>query len=66
MTDVSPLDFFKLTTEYAGEDLSNERYSICKACPQFISATKQCKKCGCFMFAKTKLLKATCPEGRWK
>jgi hypothetical protein len=51
--------------EWADESLSSERYSICQSCPELIRLTKQCKKCGCFMAAKTKLQKATCPLGKW-
>lgn len=47
------------------EDISNQRYSICKACPELIKVTKTCKKCGCFMAAKTKIEAATCPLGKW-
>ena len=62
---VSPLDLVNPNTEWAEEYLSNERYSICKSCPELIKLTKQCKKCGCFMVAKTKLQLATCPLGKW-
>lgn len=47
------------------EDDSNKRFDICKACPEFISATTQCKKCGCIMKLKTKLPQATCPLEKW-
>lgn len=50
---------------YTTEDVSSQRLSICKQCPELIKLTTQCKKCGCFMFAKTKLEKATCPLGKW-
>jgi hypothetical protein len=46
-------------------DLSNQRFNICKQCPELIKLTKQCKKCGCFMAMKTKLEKAVCPIGKW-
>jgi len=62
---VRPWDFLNPNTEYALEDVSTERYSICQACPEFIKLTTQCKKCGCIMAAKTKLEKATCPIGKW-
>ena len=50
---------------YTDEETANNRYSICLECPELINATKQCKKCGCFMVAKTKLKNATCPLGKW-
>lgn len=62
---VSPLDLVNPNTEWAEESLSNERYSICKSCPELIKLTKQCKKCGCFMEFKTKLNGAVCPIGKW-
>jgi hypothetical protein len=62
---VKPWDFLNPNTEYADEATSTERYSICKGCPEFINLSKQCKKCGCFMSAKTKLAAASCPIGRW-
>jgi hypothetical protein len=42
-----------------------ERMSICRACPEFISLTTQCKQCGCIMKAKTTLKNAECPIGKW-
>ena len=60
-----PWDFLNPNTEYADEDLANKRYSICENCPMLINISKQCKKCGCFMKVKTKLLHATCPIGSW-
>ena len=62
---VKPWDFLDPNTQYADEQLANERYNICKNCPMFIKLSKQCKKCGCFMKAKTKLLDASCPIGEW-
>jgi hypothetical protein len=50
---------------YTTQDVADERLDICRACPEFIKSTKQCKKCGCFMVAKTKLTKSTCPLGKW-
>ena len=50
---------------YVEEIVSNERLDICKSCPELIKLTTQCKKCGCFMAAKTKLKQASCPLGKW-
>jgi hypothetical protein len=63
--DVKPWDLINPNSEWATEQVSYERYSVCKQCPELIKLTKQCKKCGCFMAAKTKLQKATCPIGKW-
>jgi hypothetical protein len=62
---VTPLDMLNPMSKHAEENVSNERYEICKACPELIKVTKQCKKCGCVMTAKTKLEAAKCPIGKW-
>lgn len=62
---VKPWDFLNPHTEYTTEEIAENRYSICKSCPELIKLTKTCKKCGCFMAAKTKLKKATCPLNKW-
>ncbi len=64
-SSVSPLDLINPNTEWASNEVAEQRYSICKGCPELIKLTKQCKKCGCFMAAKTKLKLATCPLGKW-
>jgi hypothetical protein len=47
------------------QDIVNKRLELCKACPELIASTSQCKKCGCFMNLKTKLAEAECPIGKW-
>lgn len=47
------------------QNIIDQRLDICKSCPEFISSTSQCKKCGCFMNLKTKLAGAECPLGKW-
>ena len=44
-----------------------DRYEICKKCPQFNKFWKTCKLCGCFMPLKTKLRWVECPDEppRW-
>jgi Family of unknown function (DUF6171) len=44
---------------------SEERLAICRACPFLFKPTMTCKKCGCFMRAKTLLNHVECPEGKW-
>jgi len=63
--ETRPWDLVNPATEWASEELASARYAICKACPELIKLTTQCKKCGCIMKAKTKLEKATCPLGKW-
>jgi hypothetical protein len=47
------------------EEVREERYAECQACPHFVHTTTTCMKCGCFMFAKTHLSTASCPIGKW-
>jgi Family of unknown function (DUF6171) len=62
---VTPLDMLNPMTKHATSELAESRLEICKACPELIKLTTQCKKCGCFMSAKTKLEAAKCPIGKW-
>ena len=63
--ETRPWDILNPQTKYVTEELSAKRFEICKACPELIKPTHQCKKCGCFMQLKTKLEIATCPLGKW-
>lgn len=63
--DSRPWDVVNPNTQWTDDEKAKERFSICKACPEMIKLTKQCKKCGCFMNVKTKLEKASCPLGKW-
>jgi hypothetical protein len=60
-----PWDLINPKTEWVDKIISDERLSICKSCPELIELTNQCKKCGCFMNAKTRLQIAACPIGKW-
>jgi hypothetical protein len=62
---VRPWDLLNPNETRAAEEVANLRYDICKECPMLIKISKQCRKCGCFMAAKTKLLHATCPLNKW-
>jgi hypothetical protein len=63
--ETRPWDLLNPNTTNASEEKAEERFNICKACPELVKITKQCKKCGCFMAAKTKLENAVCPLGKW-
>lgn len=63
--ETRPWDLINGDADWATEEIAKQRYDICKLCPELIKLTKQCKKCGCFMVAKTKLEKATCPLRKW-
>jgi hypothetical protein len=62
---VTIIDAFNPSSIKAEEYVSENRLNICLSCPELIKMTKQCKKCGCFMEAKTKLKNARCPLGNW-
>ena len=47
------------------KETRNERLSICQSCEHLFKPTNTCKKCGCFMDAKTWLAPASCPIGKW-
>lgn len=47
------------------EDIRNHRLEICTGCEHLFQATHQCKKCGCFVKAKTWLPSQVCPVGKW-
>ena len=62
--DTRPWDLI-VTDSKVTDEIQQQRFDICQACPELIHATAQCKKCGCFMKLKTKLKEAACPIGKW-
>ena len=62
--ETRPWDVFN-SENHIDQKTTDQRMDICKACPELIQLTKQCKKCGCFMELKTKLEYAKCPIGKW-
>lgn len=62
---VTPLDLLNPKTKTATDVIAQQRMDICRSCPELFTLTEQCKKCGCFMTAKTKLEAAKCPLGKW-
>ena len=63
--EARPWDMLNPHAEHVSDEIQKERYDMCLSCPELIKMTKQCKKCGCFMAAKTKLAKAECPLNKW-
>jgi hypothetical protein len=64
------VDKLKNKLEEVKEVLVNEeehqaRLALCYSCEHFFKFTKQCKKCGCFVFGKTKIANEKCPESKW-
>lgn len=60
-----PWDLLDKNVPRTTDEVAFKRYEICKACPELIKLTKQCKKCGCLMNLKVKLAPAECPIGKW-
>lgn len=47
------------------EDVVAKRKLTCAVCPYLYKKTLQCKKCLCFVKAKSKLKTEDCPMGYW-
>lgn len=62
---VTPLDVLNPATKKVSDEVAEQRLEICKKCPHLLQLTTQCKKCGCFMTAKSKYEAAKCPIGKW-
>ena len=45
------------------QDVIDKRRALCDACEHRIGLN--CKKCGCFIKAKTKVSVSSCPVGKW-
>lgn len=60
-----PWDLLNKNIEMVEGPLADARLDLCKACPEYIKSTHQCKKCGCIMNLKVKVPHATCPLGKW-
>lgn len=52
--------------EFASEPVFLKRLDTCTKCPDFAKLSKQCKKCGCFVYAKAKFKPSNCPNGFWE
>jgi hypothetical protein len=63
--ETRPWHLISPNIEKASEEKAASRLEICNSCPHLIKLTGQCKKCGCFMWAKTRLEAAKCPVGKW-
>jgi hypothetical protein len=63
--ETRPWDLLDPNKYVEDEELGKTRLEICKACPELVKVTKTCKKCGCFMTAKTKIQGAICPLRKW-
>jgi predicted Zn-ribbon and HTH transcriptional regulator len=41
------------------------RLKTCDECPRLYRPTQQCKECGCFVKAKSRIKNSECPLGKW-
>ena len=54
-----------MPTMRALNELSEERMEVCRGCNRFDAVLVRCRKCGCFLAAKTRFPGARCPVGKW-
>ena len=47
---------------FVTEEEKDRRMEICKGCEHFRELTAQCKLCGCFLEAKTRLVGFNCAD----
>lgn len=45
-------------------NIAEERFDICEAC-EHLTSMNRCRRCGCFMKAKVKFKRASCPARKW-
>ena len=68
--EAGPLQMAKSLVKSAGDLATGgttdptARMEICNSCP-FKGDDNRCGKCGCFLPAKTRVKKSTCPIGKW-
>ena len=49
---------------WVDSEIAAARYEQCKGCSE-LNTANFCRKCGCFMPAKTKIAMISCPLGKW-
>jgi hypothetical protein len=47
------------------EEIRTTRLDLCLSCEHLFKPTQNCKKCGCFVQAKTWLKESSCPIKKW-
>ena len=62
--DANPFDIVKLPFDHVSKAVKEERLAICMEC-EHLNDIGQCRMCGCFMPLKTRVPRASCPDGRW-
>lgn len=51
--------------QYVSEEIKSQRLHKCSECP-YLSKTRQCGKCYCFVDLKTKYKQESCPIKEWE
>lgn len=51
--------------QFASPEVAQSRMDICNDCEARNKLTNVCTACGCFLPAKTKLAKSSCPMDLW-
>lgn len=65
LVEIKQMSEIKAAEFVAPTGIAADRLTICLGCEHLFHPTNTCKKCGCFVHAKTKLTNATCPVGKW-
>ena len=51
-------------SDYASEQLKQERLSVCSGC-EFKQGEDACSKCSCLLVNRVAFVESFCPEGKW-
>lgn len=54
-----------LISESDIDELAEKRMSVCNSCEFKKVVTNRCRACGCYLPAKTRVLKQKCPKNKW-
>lgn len=46
-------------------EIYEQRIDICKNCDMLNEEIKMCKRCGCFVYIKARIVKSKCPLDKW-
>ena len=58
-------DFFKGDLHWVDRETFTSRYQQCLDCAARDKTTNTCTVCGCWLPAKTRLQKSSCPMEKW-
>jgi hypothetical protein len=52
-------------TDETDNSIRQKRLETCMSCDYLLKMSNSCKKCGCFVHAKTLLKNSKCPLNKW-